>query len=314
MPVCEADPWRYQYFEGVPCPADVRIPTEDADAWVWFPDHRWVYDKLKIAESQHLACGPHGVPPVTWPVFSKPIVNLKGMGVDSFMIADAAEMDERYAAGHFWMTLLTGEHVSTDCAVVDGQPRWWRHATGLPFRGGMFDYWTIHAAGRPELETYLGQWIGRLMRGYTGMMNFETIGGRIIEVHLRFADQWPDLYGPGWVAALIRLYAEGVWSFDDRARIDGFSAALFGAHGHEYQHPTAAHTASVRAMPEVSSLQITFHADRLAKDHPMPPGGFRLGLVNSTNREAAFAARRRLAEGYPANLILWPESALAAAE
>ena len=27
------------------------------------------------------------------------------------------------------------------------------------------------------------------------MINLETIGGRIIEVHLRFADQWPDLYG-----------------------------------------------------------------------------------------------------------------------
>ena len=33
--------------------------------------------------------------------------------------------------------------------------------------------------------------------GYTGMVNFETIGGRIIEAHLRFADQWPDLYGGG---------------------------------------------------------------------------------------------------------------------
>ena len=33
MPVCEADPWRMQYFEHVPCPDDVRIPTEDADAF-----------------------------------------------------------------------------------------------------------------------------------------------------------------------------------------------------------------------------------------------------------------------------------------
>jgi hypothetical protein len=30
------------------------------------------------------------------------------------------------------------------------------------------------------------------------MVNLETIGGRIIEVHLRFADQWPDLYGARW--------------------------------------------------------------------------------------------------------------------
>jgi hypothetical protein len=45
------------------------------------------------------------------------------------------------------------------------------------------------------------------MPGYTGMLNFETIDARIIEVHMRFADQWPDLYGEGWVEALIGLYA-----------------------------------------------------------------------------------------------------------
>ena len=39
------------------------------------------------------------------------------------------------------------------------------------------------------------------LAGYTGMLNLETIGGTIIEAHLRFADQWPDLYGPGWVDA-----------------------------------------------------------------------------------------------------------------
>jgi hypothetical protein len=309
VPVCEADPWRYQFFENVPCPPDVRIPTEDADAWEWYAEYRWVYDKLKIAESQGLACAPHGVMPQIWPVFSKPIVNLKGMGAGSRKIGSAAEMGQYFAPGHFWMAFLAGDHVSTDCAVVHGQPQWWRHATGLPFRRGMFDYWTVHAAARPELETYLGQWIARQMRGYTGMMNFETIGGRIIEVHLRFADQWPDLYGPGWVEALIRLYAEKRWRFADDHRTDGFSAALFGKHGHEYRHPDAALVAAVRARPDVSSVQITFHENRAPKDHAMPPGGFRLGLVNSINRDAAFAARRHLAEGYPSDLILWPKGA-----
>jgi hypothetical protein len=29
-----------------------------------------------------------------------------------------------------WMPLLEGEHVSTDVAVVDAEPRWWRHMVG----------------------------------------------------------------------------------------------------------------------------------------------------------------------------------------
>ena len=35
------------------------------------------------------------------------------------------------------------------------------------------------------------------------MMNFETIGGKIIEAHLRFADQWCDLNGKGWIEAMV---------------------------------------------------------------------------------------------------------------
>src|ERR1700730_14003091 len=49
MPVCEADPWRLQYFENVYCPPEVNIPTEDSDAWLWYPKHRWIYDKIPIA-------------------------------------------------------------------------------------------------------------------------------------------------------------------------------------------------------------------------------------------------------------------------
>ena len=126
MPICEVDPWRFQYFEDVECPADVRISTEDADSWEWFPEHRWIYDKLAVALSQGLQAAPHGVMPPSFPVFSKPIMNLRGMGTGSRAIASAEEYREALTPGHFWCTLLTGAHVSTDAAVVDGEPRWWR--------------------------------------------------------------------------------------------------------------------------------------------------------------------------------------------
>ena len=150
MPICEADPWRLQYFAHVECAAN--IPTEDSDAWMWNPAHRWVYDKLAVALSQNLDAGPHGTPPLGFPVFSKPIVNLKGMGVGSRVLRSEAEYDEYYAPGHFWMTLLDGRHVSLDVAVVDGEPRWWRHVTGKPAGEGTFDYWTVHAEPDAEIE------------------------------------------------------------------------------------------------------------------------------------------------------------------
>ena len=296
MPFCEADPWRMQYFEGVACPREVRIPTEDADGYQWNPAHRWVYNKLAVAQSQGLACAPHGLCPPGFPVFSKPIINLRGMAVGSRVLPDRAHYERHKTPGHFWMTLLEGEHVSTDLAVRQGQALWLRHSLGAPAGQGTFDYWTIEAAARAELESSLRAWVAQQLATYTGMLNLETIGGRIIDAHLRFTDQWPDLYGADWLPAVVGLYEHGEWRYADRDRRIGYSVALFGPHGREYPHPSAALVEEVRRMPQVRSVQITFHADRAAEAHPMPPGGFRVAIVNCLNLEAGREARARLAE------------------
>jgi hypothetical protein len=294
MPICEADPWRLQYFAHVKTAA--LIPTEDSDAWQWYPRARWVYDKLAVALSQQLEAGPHGTLPRRFPVFSKPIVNLRGMGIGSRVLGSDADYLAHYAPGHFWMTLLEGRHVSSDVAVVDGEPCWWRHVTGKPAGAGTFDHWIVHAEPHAGIETYCGEWIRKNLAGYTGMLNLETIGEKIIEVHLRFADQWPDLYGPGWVDAVVCLYEGGAWEFDDDDRSEGYSVVLFGPHGAHRRHPPAALVDAIKATPGVTSVQITFHEDRPPEQHAMPPGGFRLAIVNGFDLHAALAARQRLRE------------------
>jgi hypothetical protein len=57
MPVDERDPWRLQYFADLSCPPDVPIPTDDVGAYKFNPTHRWIYDKLRVAQSQGLECG-----------------------------------------------------------------------------------------------------------------------------------------------------------------------------------------------------------------------------------------------------------------
>gem|GEM_PF-2898328 len=136
MPICEIDPWRTQYFENAACPADVFIPTEDSDGWLWNPKHRWIYDKLAVAVSQGLNAAPHGIAPQNYPVFSKPIYNLKGMGVGSRPLASADDYADAYQPGHMWSTLLEGKHISSDVALIDGAPQWWRHAGGIASGGG----------------------------------------------------------------------------------------------------------------------------------------------------------------------------------
>jgi hypothetical protein len=292
MPIYEADPWRLQYFAHVKTAAN--ITTEDTDAWRWYPAHRWVYDKLAVALSQHLEAGPHGTLPPRFPVFSKPITNLKGMGVGSRVLNSPAEYEQHYAPGHFWMTLLDGRHVSSDLAVVEGEPRWWRHVTGRPAGEGTFDYWTVHAGPEPDIEERCGGWVRTHLAGYTGMINLETIGGTIIEVHLRFADQWPDLYGARWIDAVVRLYEQGGWDFVDDDRRCGYSVVLFGPNGRSYRHPPPDLFEAIKRIPGVTSVQITFHEDLLPEMHSMPPGGFRLAVINGFDLAAALAARERL--------------------
>ena len=298
MPIHVYTPWRRDYFKDLSCPADVDIPIDDGDAYRWHPLHRWVYNKLLVAESQGLACAPHGVAPTRYPVFSKPIFNLEGMGVGSRLLRDAREYEAHSTPGHLWMEWLEGEHVSTDAAVIGGGVHWMRHALGHTLPGGTFDHWIIEASPRDAHAAYCTDWITRHLAGYTGMVNLETIGGRIIEAHLRFSDQWPDLYGSGWLDAMVRLYAHALWDFTDRDRRDGFSLPLFGPHGRSFTHPDPQTQSRVRAMPSVSSLQITFHGDRSAASHAMPPGGFRLAVINCWERAAGVAARAVLARAF----------------
>src|ERR1022692_3095550 len=99
----------------------------------------------------------HGVEPASYPVFSKPIINLRGMGMGSCTLQSREEYLQRQTPGHFWMTLLNGEHVSSDIAVINGEMVWVRHAIGESVAGGPFGHWASDLRTRPALGSYLRQ-------------------------------------------------------------------------------------------------------------------------------------------------------------
>ncbi len=295
MPIVERDPWRMQYFEHVSCPDDVVIPTDDEHAYELYPEHRWIYNKLLVCDTQGIPGAPHGVPPPGFPVFSKPIYNMHGMGVGGHIIQSEKDFAADMHAGHMWMTLMQGEHISSDVVLLGGEAQWWRHTTGKSVGDGVFDYWTVSADEKPELEAYCGDWFRKHLRGYSGAANLETIGGKIIEVHLRFADQWPDLYGKGWLEAIVELYTRRRWRYPDDDRREGYSVVLFGAHGVTYEKPPKEFLDGLLARDGITSIQITFHQDVPPEQHHMPPGGFRLACINCWDLEQGLKAREDLA-------------------
>ncbi len=292
MPYFGVDSWRWQYFEHEPCPEDVVVPIDDATAWTLYPRHRWVYNKLLICETQGLPHGPHGTTPPSFPVFSKPIYNMRGMGTGSRVLNSAEEYEAAIEPGYLWMPLFTGEHVSTDVALRGGEPVWWRHTTGIATGDGTFDYWTVHAERMPALEARVLPWLALNLEGFTGVVNLETIDGTIIECHLRMAEQWLDLNGAGWLRAVVALYTSGGWPFEDQRR-NGYSVVLFGDHGIAWKIDRVA-VKEILRQPGISSIQITFEEDVPLEQHAMPPGGFRLAIVNCWDLDAGRAARERL--------------------
>ena len=232
----DCDPWREQCFVEKEHPT-ARMPRDDADAASLYPAHRWVYDKRRLAALQGIECGTPEEMPARYPVFCKPITTLKGMGAGSCVLTSERDQRDNCRAGDFWMRLLTGEHVSTDMAVVDGAVRWCRNTLGVQSGSGTFDYWVVEEGSRPRLERICREWIRVQLPGYTGMVNIETIGGSLISVHLRCADQWPDLYGRKWLDALMGLYNRGTWELPDNDRAAGYSVVLFGPHGVRYAYP-----------------------------------------------------------------------------
>jgi len=69
---------------------------------------------------------------------------------------------------------------------------------------------------------------------------------------------------------------------------------LFGKHGIRYKKIDSTILSVFLKEPVVSSIQITFHDDKPLEAHVMPPGGFRLAIVNCWDLETGFRIREKL--------------------
>lgn len=161
------------------------FPIEDVDAWTANPPHRWVYNRLSVSEVCGVPCGPAGVEPGEYPVIWKPVINLWGMGRG----AEIAEGPTPHRSGFMWQKLLTGRHVSTDVMVTNGGVIWHAQALGIAQTPRSFSAWFLGVDFYDEWDA-VAHFVGAHLAGYSGPVNVETIGGQIIEVHLRLTQDW----------------------------------------------------------------------------------------------------------------------------
>lgn len=176
------------------CDNKLRICVDDHSAWHTYPKNRWMFNKLEASASFGVESAPHGIEPTSYPVVSKPIYNLYGMGKGAKFVE--SEHDFVYQAGHMWSEWLTGEHTSIDVVIMYDKPTYFIHSKGYALDLQTFDYWSVNNHRNEEIENIITQWCsGNINDMKFGILNFEFVGSKCIEVHLRVSMQFCDIYG-----------------------------------------------------------------------------------------------------------------------
>lgn len=284
------DPRSLPFYKDLKVPSGIVIPTTDEGAWEHFKEFRHVYNKIEIALSQNIDCAPMGVIPKKFPVFVKPIYNLLGMGIGTRKISSFEEYDyDETLSGSFWMEYLQGEHLSHDFVVIDGKIVFSLSFKDHPLGNGMFDYWETVETPIDNFN-FIKECVNENLNGYTGCFNAETIGGKIIECHLRMGEDICRLGNLDLIQNIVDVYAGKPWNFNKN--IPKFY--IFVLWGDK--------NANCRIDKEIADKickKLTFYEVfdlNIYNSHP--PGGIRIAAVGSYDKQDCIKARSELYENF----------------
>lgn len=162
---------------------------EDWELWTQYPQHSWVFNKLELSLKLGYTAGPTPLPvPVTGEYCVRPIYNLSGLAAGASIMTLHAGKVYDLPPSYFWCERFTGEHLSVDYEWVDNSL--------IPVHSsvGDTDYENLSRFKRwyvvEHREISLPWWINQLKD--VGKLNIEFIGNRIIEIHLRHGDYFPE--------------------------------------------------------------------------------------------------------------------------
>lgn len=174
----------------------------DIAAYAEYPQDRHLYNKLALSRILGYTCGTGHIPySGMWIV--RPVINLEGMGLDATI--QHYEAGASIPQGMFYCEVFTGRHITIDYVLENGV---WKQTDtfegfNTPDNLIQFSRWT-----RVDFPYHLPL----LLRSVEAKhINIETIGGNIIEVHLR-GNPDPVMYDDFWP----------IWSEGQQRPMDGY--------------------------------------------------------------------------------------------
>ena len=158
---------------------------DDKDFWYTTdPNDLWLFDKLILSRKLGYVCGPAGTsPPVESFYIVRPCVNYRMMAKGASFMYLTPDNHDQIPNGYFWCEIFKGRHLSFD--YLHGKQE-------LAVEGFRDDSNRLDRFSRWEKvddKYILPPIITEISKRYK-WLNVEVIGDKIIEVHLRFNDDF----------------------------------------------------------------------------------------------------------------------------
>jgi hypothetical protein len=165
----------------------MNVLIDDKDVWPACPvEYLWIYDKLIVARKCGYLAGPAGIPvPVEGWYVVRPITNIRMMSRGASKMWLTPDNPDIVPDGYFWCEWFEGKHTSVDFFYGSQQ------TTVEGFRDNIsrldrFSCWK-KIKDRYEFPLVLGD-----LWKVTPWVNIEYIDSKIIEVHLRWNDDFSN--------------------------------------------------------------------------------------------------------------------------
>lgn len=162
---------------------------EDWDAWSIYPQHRWVYNKLELSCKLGYVCGPAPMPvPYSGYYCIRPIMNLGGMAAQAEIKYLEKDKILEIAPAHFWCERFIGTQYSVNFEWQDGTLVPVHTSVGFNKSNNLYRFQSWKRVYDRSFE--LPNWICEFQD--VEKINMEFIGDKIIEIHLRWGEDFPE--------------------------------------------------------------------------------------------------------------------------
>lgn len=248
------------------------LAWDDSEAFYRYPKYSHIYDKFllskltgnsRVWDLEALI----DLNSIKYPVFVKPKMNLFGLGKDSYAAFSFDEIED--TNGMIAQELFKGTHYSTDYVLHNGKV-----IDSFTFIGHKNFYNDFILWESNPFPDKIKNKVEDVLPDYTGIANFESIDGHIIEGHLRGSLQFFDICGD-LLGQMPAYYKDG--SYNKVKFIKSYSKVLRTRRDGYLKVKSLP-----KKLPNITSIQLTY--DPSVKLSTTDPSGFkkRYCVINGT--------------------------------